>query len=80
MTEHTQMMKRKAQALEAEAWGKQVAYISGQDGIIETCYNNGVRKFEENKPGGRKWTEGEAPETKTLLQAFSQWIADHRGK
>ena len=80
MTEHTDMIKEKAIKLEAEAWGKQVAYISAQGGIIETCYNNGVRKFEENKPGGRKWTEGEAPEGKTLLEAFGQWIADHRGK
>ena len=80
MTEHTEMMKIKAQALEAEAWGKQVAYISAQDGIIETCYNNGVRKFEENKPGGKKWTEGQ-PETKdSLFESFTRWITDHRGK
>lgn len=80
MTEYNSLIKKKAKELEAEEWGNQVAYISASNGIIETAYNNGVKKFEENKPGGKKWTEGLAKENESLFESFSRWMADHRGK
>ena len=80
MTEHTDMIKEKAVKLQAEEWGNKVAYIHASNGIIETAFNNGVKKFEENKPGGKKWTEGEKEAPETLMQSFSRWVHDHRGK
>jgi|TARA_B110000908_G_C10196505_1_gene423188 hypothetical protein len=80
MTEHTDMIKEKAIKLEAEEWGNKVAYIHASNGIIETAFNNGVRKFEENKPGGKKWTEGTKESPETLMQSFGRWLDDHRGK
>jgi hypothetical protein len=74
MTEHTDMIKEKATKL------KKIAYIHASNGIIETAFNNGVKKFEENKPGGKKWTEGEKEAPETLMQSFSRWVHDHRGK
>ena len=80
MTQYNELIVRKAKELEAEEWGNQVAYIHASNGVIETAFNNGVKHFEENKPGGKKWTEGEKESKKTLFQSFNRWIADHRGK
>lgn len=80
MTQYNELMKRKAKELEAEEWGNQIKYMHAQNGVLEIVFNNGVVQFEETKPGGKKWTEGEAETKESLFYSFGRWIADQRGK
>lgn len=79
MTEYKDLIKKKAEQLEAEKWGKQVKYIHACNDVLEVAYNNGVTKYEQISTG-KKWTEGEEEKKDTLLQSFGKWIADQRGK
>ena len=54
--------------------------MHAQNGVLEIVFNNGVVQFEETKPGGKKWTEGEAETKESLFHSFGRWIADQRGK
>tara|TARA_R110001592_G_scaffold3579_1_gene20609 strand:- start:148 stop:390 length:243 start_codon:yes stop_codon:yes gene_type:complete len=80
MTQYNELIKRKAKELEAEEWGNQVKYIHASNGIMEIAYNNGLKRFEECKPDGKKWTEGHRESKDSLFQSFGKWIADQRGK
>ena len=79
MTQYDELIAKKKEELAAEAWGKQVKYISASNGVMEVAYNNGLIEFEETATG-KKWTEGEVEKKETLLHSFSKWIVDNRGQ
>ena len=78
MTQYDELIAKKKEELAAEAWGKQVKYISASNGVMEVAYNNGLKEFEETATG-KKWTEGEVEKKENLLQSFGKWIADNSG-
>ena len=80
MTQYNELIIRKAKELEAEEWGNQVKYIHASNGVMEIAYNNGLKRFEECKPDGKKWTEGKRETKDSLFTSFGKWIADQRGK
>jgi hypothetical protein len=80
MTQYNDLIIQKAKELEAEEWGNQVQYIHASNGIMEIAYNNGLKRFEETKPNGKKWTEGQKESKDSLFQSFGKWLADQRGK
>ena len=80
MTQYNDLIIKKAKELEAEEWGNQVQYIHASNGIMEIAYNNGLKRFEETKPNGKTWTEGEVDSKETIFQSFTRWLADQRGK
>ena len=80
MTQYNDLIIKKAKELEAEEWGNQVQYIHASNGIMEIAYNNGLKRFEETKPNGKKWTEGQKESKDSLFQSFGKWLADQRGK
>ena len=79
MTQYNKLIERKAKELEAEEWGNQVKYIHASNGVMEIAYNNGLKRFEETKPGGKKWTTGEKDTKQNIFESFSRWMADQRG-
>ena len=79
MTQYNELIKRKAKELEAEEWGNQVKYIHASNGVMEIAFNNGLKRFEETKPNGKKWAEGKRESKESLFQSFGKWITDHRG-
>jgi hypothetical protein len=80
MTQYNDLIIKKAKELEAEEWGNQVQYIHASNGIMEIAYNNGLKRFEETKPNGKKWTEGQKESKDSLFQSFGKWLVDQRGK
>ena len=80
MTQYNELIKRKAKELEAEEWGNQVKYIHASNGVMEIAFNNGLKRFEETKSNGKKWSEGKRESKESLFQSFGKWIADQRGK
>ena len=76
MTQYNDIIKRKAEELSAEEWGNKVKYIHASNGVMEVCYNNGTKEFEETKPNGKKWTEGTPDKKSGLGKAFGAWLAD----
>ena len=79
MTQYDELIAKKKEELAAEAWGKQVKYISASNGVMEVAYNNGLKEFEETATG-KKWTEGEVEKKENLLQSFGKWIVDNSGQ
>ena len=77
MTQYSDKVKRHKEKMEAEEWGKQVKYLHACNGILEVAYNNGEKHFEETATG-KKWTEGVADSTKTLIERFGKFMADVR--
>ena len=75
MTQYSDKVKKHKEKMEAEEWGKQVRYLHASNGVLEIAYNNGERHFEETATG-RKWTEGVAASSKTLMDKFSNFMAD----
>ena len=41
---------------------------------MEIAYNNGLKRFEECKPDGKKWTEGKRETKDSLFTSFGKWI------
>ena len=80
MTQYNELIKRKAKELEAEEWGNQVKYIHASNGVMEIAFNNGLKRFEETKPNGKKCAEGKRESKESLFQSFGKWITDQRGK
>ena len=79
MTQYDELIREKAEQLAAEEWGNQVKYIHASNGVMEIAYNNGLKRFEETKPGGKKWTTGERKTKQTIFESFGRWMADQRG-
>ena len=77
MTQYSDKVKKHKEKMEAEEWGKQVKYLHAHNGILEVAYNNGEKHFEETATG-KKWTEGVADSTKTLIERFGKFMADVR--
>lgn len=75
MTQYSDRVKKHKEKMEAEEWGKQVKYLHASSGILEVAYNNGEKHFEETATG-RKWKEGVAFSNKTLIDRFSEFMAD----
>ena len=70
MTEYKESVEERYKKLQAEKWGKQVKSILGDNGIIETRFNNGDVHYEENKEGGKSWTVYKNLPKETLLNRF----------
>ena len=77
MTQYSDKVKKHKEKMEAEEWGKRVKYLHASNGILEVAYNNGEVHFEETATG-KKWTEGVADSTKTLIERFGKFMADVR--
>ena len=80
MTQHTEKIEKYKEKLEAEEWGKGVSYVHAQNGIIETKFNNGDIRYEENKPGGKTTWHREKTSKESLIDKFYRWQADYRYK
>ena len=76
MTEFTDKVEQQRQKNEAERWGKEIKQLYAHDGILETWYNNGDVKYEENKPKGKTTWHRETKES--LMDKFYRWKADQR--
>ena len=76
MTEFTDKVEQQRQKNEAERWGKEIKQLYAHDGILETWYNNGDIKYEENKPKGKTTWHRETQES--LMDKFYRWKADQR--
>ncbi len=75
MTQYSNKVKIHKKKMEAEEWGKKVKYLHASNGILEVAYNNGEKHFEETATG-KKWTEGVVASSKTLIDKFSEFMAD----
>tara|TARA_Y100001963_G_scaffold77519_1_gene107438 strand:- start:1807 stop:2055 length:249 start_codon:yes stop_codon:yes gene_type:complete len=78
MTQFTDKVKKQKERLAAEEWGNKVKYIHASDGIIETAYNNGDKKIEENKPNGKVTWERSNLSKRNLLEEWHRTLADMR--
>ncbi len=78
MTEFTDRVEEQKLLLAAEEWGKKVNYIHAQNGIIETKFNNGDIRYEENKPNGKTTWHREKTSKESLIDKFYRVMADRR--
>tara|TARA_B100001113_G_C20928906_1_gene543425 strand:+ start:47 stop:295 length:249 start_codon:yes stop_codon:yes gene_type:complete len=78
MTQFTDKVRKQREKLAAEEWGSKVKYIHASNGIIETAFNNGDKRFEENKPGGKVTWERGGLSRKNLLDEWHRVVADMR--
>ena len=75
MTQYDELIAKKKEELAAEAWGKQVKYISASNGVMEIAYNNGEKHFEETATG-KKWKTGVDYTEETLVEKFHRYMND----
>lgn len=77
MTQYEDEVREHKLKMEAEEWGKKINYIYASDGLLTIAYNNGSFRYEETKKGGKIWTEHtDQLKKQSLLDRFSQWLAD----
>ena len=76
MTQYTDRVERERNKQAAEKWGKGVKYIHGNNGIIETKFNNGDIQYVENKPKGKTtWHRTKLSKT-SLISNWQRALAD----
>ena len=80
MTQYTDEVEEHKLKLEAEEWGKKINYVHAQNGVIETKFNNGDIRYEENKPGGKTTWHREKTSKESLIDKFFRWQADYQYK
>jgi len=78
MTQYNERVRKQKELLKAEEWGKRIKYIHGQDGIIETKFNNGDIRYEENKPNGKTTWHREKTSKESLIDKFNRILADQK--
>jgi hypothetical protein len=78
MTEFTDEVEKQRILMEAEKWGKGIKYIHASDGVIETAFNNGNIRYEENKKGGKITWHRETNPAESLVDMFHRAVADMR--
>ena len=76
MTEYTDKVEKQRLLQKAEKWGKGIKYIHASDGIIETKFNNGNIRYEENKTGGKTTWHRETNPDESLVNKFNRAVAD----
>jgi hypothetical protein len=76
MTQYTERVERARNKQAAEKWGKGVRYIHGNEGIIETKFNNGDIQYVENKPGGKTTWHREKLSKESLITNWQRALAD----
>ena len=82
MTQYTDRVERERNKQAAEKWGKGVKYIHGNNGIIETKFNNGDIQYKYTrgpKKGKTEWHRENAT-METLLDKMTRALADLRYK
>ena len=86
MTEHTEKVRLHKLKMDSELWGKEVNYIHVQNGVIEICYNNGNKKYEQTRnigdgvKEGKIWWEYSEKTDTSLIQDFRRHITDFNWK
>jgi hypothetical protein len=75
MTEYSEAVELVRQKTAADAWGKQVNYIHATNGVMEICYNNGNKEFQDTSTGDTYWEYKSTPPWK-LVDAFNRFLAD----
>ena len=80
MTEFTEKVEKQRQLNLAEEWGKGIRYVHASDGVIETKFNNGDVRYEQNKPGGKITWVRENNLLEPLIDKFQRALADMQTK
>jgi hypothetical protein len=79
MTQYNNKVLEHIEKMEAEEWGKGIKYVLADNGRVEYVFNNGEKHIEDTKTG-EKWIEGKELDTESLLDKFSRFITDRRGR
>jgi len=75
MTEYSDRVRRHAERMEAEEWGKKVKYLLAQNGQIIIEFNNGDKRIENTKTGVQTWERSEISR-ESLIDKFGRIMTD----